>query len=121
MGYWQDRTRLELAQHLCDLGELENARATLESLLAPTDTNLQAEKQLLIAKIALDQEETATCFDLARNLLTQPLDLQQKKRALELLGKAYQMKGKHYSAALCFAGLLPEEAAPESPATNPSY
>ena len=37
------------------------------------------------------------------------LDDQQKRTTLQLLGEAYQLKGEHHTAALCFAGMLPDK------------
>ncbi len=109
-GYWELRVRLELAEMLYLAAEIEKANETLESMLLTPGDALAVKFNLLKAKVKFDLMLTAECESICQSLLKLQLDEEDKKQTLNLLGHVYEKTGKHYSAALCFAGLLPENA-----------
>ncbi len=110
-GYWENRIRFELSEMLYRDAEFEQANETLQTITATSNQPLRMKVQLLNARIQLALGLPLDCESICQTLLKLPLDEESKKQTLELLGKAYQQSGRHYSAALCFAGLLPEDVA----------
>jgi tetratricopeptide (TPR) repeat protein len=111
--YWQNRIQVQLAEIFYQAGDLDQAAVTLQNIVQSSDGAVDVQVQLLRARISLQLQRSETCLSLCQSLLRQSLDEATKKQTLELLGKAYQQTGQHYSAALCFAGLLPETATAE--------
>ena len=107
-GYWENRIRFELADMLYQAGDLDQAKQVLRTLQQSEGSALLIKRHVLEAKIAFGQGDHAACESLCSSLLTLPLNSEAKKETLELLGRTYQEIGKHYAAALCFAGLLPD-------------
>ena len=62
----------------------------------------------MAATIQHELGKSSECIQTCRLLLQQPLQLEEKRRVLEMLGHAYRGQDQHYAAALCFAGLLPD-------------
>lgn len=107
--YWRERLLFELAiqhqrhrdyeeaircyQHLARAGNLETATT--------------AKIQILEAQIELRQFPEAIVT--GRELLAAKLAPEQQKSVLTSLGLAYRQIGEPYAAALCFAGMLPQE------------
>ncbi|NND98990.1 MAG: hypothetical protein HKN47_16870 [Pirellulaceae bacterium] len=109
-GYWENRSRLELSEVLFEASELERANEAVETILQTADVAFEARVRLLDAQIKLGLGRYADCEAICTRLLKLPLDTDSKKQALDLMGQSYQAMDKHYSAALCFAGLMPESA-----------
>jgi hypothetical protein len=78
-------------------------------LIQPNDDpwNQRALEQLAQIYIATDSPEQ--CIDVCKRLWELPLSEPQKRIVLQLLGDAFQMKGEHYTAALFFAGIVPNQ------------
>jgi hypothetical protein len=75
----------------------------------------------LHARIQLELGELETTEAICRRLLAMEIDDAAKSQTLNLLGRAFRMQGKHYAAALCFAGVLPNvEPDPAASNTFPS-
>jgi|LakMenEpi03Aug12_release.lakeMendotaPanAssembly.Ray.scaffolds.fasta_scaffold79192_3 tetratricopeptide (TPR) repeat protein len=107
--YWRERLLFELAiqhqrhrdyeeaircyQHLARAGNLETATT--------------AKIQILEAQLELRQFPEAIAT--GRELLAAKLAPEQQKSVLTSLGLAYRQIGEPYAAALCFAGMLPQE------------
>ena len=106
--YWGHRIRFELADRLYRVNDLENATDALNEIRLMSDEPLSIDVASLRARIQFDQAEYLSCEQTCRSLLALPLKDDAKLKTLELLGKTYQQTGKHYAAALCFAGLLPQ-------------
>ena len=108
IGIWQRRIVFELAM-LQKESELYNASInTLNSLTTEEDQwKIRALAQL--AKIYNDLDKTDLSYEMCNALWQTDLNEQQKEATLQLMGGVYQKQGKHFAAALCFAGLLPDE------------
>jgi tetratricopeptide (TPR) repeat protein len=107
--YWRERLLFELAiqhqrhrdyeeaircyQHLARAGNLETATT--------------AKIQILEAQLELRQFPEAIAT--GRELLAAKLAPERQKSVLTSLGLAYRQIGEPYAAALCFAGMLPQE------------
>ncbi|MGB7346355.1 MAG: tetratricopeptide repeat protein [Pirellulaceae bacterium] len=107
-GYWASRIPLELAEILLEAGELKRAAETLQAVKRSDNELMRVRALFLEAQINNDLGQPREVQAVCQRLLEMQLADVDQKRALRLLGKAYQKSGKHYSAALCFAGLLPE-------------
>ena len=110
-GYWQNQIQFQLAEIFYRAGDLNQAAATLQSIDQSSPDSFHVKVQLLRARIHLQEQRSQDCISLCQTLLRKSLEEATKKQTLELLGKAYQQIGQHYSAALCFAGLLPKTLA----------
>lgn len=121
-GYWQERIRYALADTLYQASQLREAAAVINEFrkvspdLYPKVLNLQA-------RILLDSGNADASETICRTLLESPLTRQQQADVLGVLGNTLRSQGQHYSAALCFAGLLPEPVPepiePLTPLPNP--
>ncbi|QDT59714.1 hypothetical protein SV7mr_22230 [Stieleria bergensis] len=121
-GYWQERIRYALADTLYQASQLREAAAVINEFrkvspdLYPKVLNLQA-------RILLDSGNADASETICRTLLESPLTRQQQADVLGVLGNTLRSQGQHYSAALCFAGLLPEPVpdpiVPVTPLPNP--
>ena len=107
-GYWGSRIKFELADLLHLDGEVEKADAVLRSLSRNLDPNLKTQVGLLAANVQFELGDFQYCRSNCESLLRLGLSDEEKKQTLTILGKVYQQAGKHYAAALCFAGLLPD-------------
>ena len=99
--------RFGLGSCLADIGELDAARLQLTGLMETADEEWQRTAAFRLCRLQLDSREPLAAARIARNLLTRCTAPEDKARALQLLGAAYQRLGDHASAALCFAGTVP--------------
>ncbi len=107
-GYWQTRIPIELAEILNEAGDYQKALETLRSMEQVDDPSLRIRSLLLENKIVARTGDTSQVIENCKALLKLDLDEADQKQVMRMLGNAYQNSGQHYSAALCFAGLLPE-------------
>ncbi|QDT11878.1 tetratricopeptide repeat protein [Planctomycetes bacterium K23_9] len=120
-GYWQSRIPLELAEILFQSGDLDRAVETLKTMVASDDVTMQTRAKFLKAEIHLKLNQLDQVESLCNELLRMTLSEIDQRRALQMLGKAFQKSGQHYSAALCFAGLLPDGSnSLRSPSSSPA-
>jgi hypothetical protein len=61
-----------------------------------------------LAEIYVETRQAIACIETCKKLWESELTGEEKQAALEILGTAYQQLGEHHTAALCFAGMLPE-------------
>jgi hypothetical protein len=106
--YWRNRIHYELAEMLYQAGDLQKADQALAGISHSAHQRLRVKMMLLDARVKLELGRMPECELLCKSLLELHLNEETKKQTLELLGNAYQRSGKHYSAAICFAGLLPD-------------
>ena len=107
--YWRDRLLFELAIEHQRHSEYEQAIKCYEHLAQADnlETATTAKLQMLEARIELRQFPEAIVI--GRELLAAKLTAEQQKSVLTSLGLAYRQLGEPYAAALCFAGMLPQE------------
>lgn len=107
IGQWRRQIMFELAGNQKRLGQVAEATSTLRYLTESDDHwTLDALQEL--AKIYFETDQIELCIETSKRLWQTELDEDQKRNALTLLGSAYQKKGEHHTAALCFAGILPD-------------
>ncbi len=108
IGYWQSRIPIELAEILREAGKPQKALETLQSMEQVDDPSLRIRSLLMQNEIVARTGNPSSVIENCKALLQLSLDEADQKRVMKMLGNAYQNSGQHYSAALCFAGLLPE-------------
>lgn len=108
IGVWQRRIVFELAMLQKD-SELYNASINTLSSLTDEDDQWKIRALAQLAKIYIELEKTELSYEMCKALWQMNLNEQQKEATLQIMGGVYQKQGKHFSAALCFAGLLPDE------------
>lgn len=108
-GYWSERVRLELVKMMRDSTEYADALALLNETLPSQDPLLRIDTLMVKADLLSHLEKWGDCRSACEQVLGENLDQDQKKVALSMLGRAHQKLGKHYAAALCFAGFLPRD------------
>jgi tetratricopeptide (TPR) repeat protein len=108
-GYWRDRIRYELAKILYQASDPVRARQVLEGDKTIAK-ELRADAMFLHAQTLLALREFEDCESECRQLLQSTESESMRQKTLDLLGQSLTETGDHYSAALCFAGLLPESA-----------
>ncbi|MEL6108564.1 MAG: tetratricopeptide repeat protein [Planctomycetota bacterium] len=113
-GYWDHRVQLELGEILYQSQELEKSIEVLRPIVQMAEGKLRIRAGMLDARVREELGRYDECQQTCELLLQLALTEEQKADALELLGKAYEGKGQHYAAALCFAGLLPEQTEPST-------
>lgn len=108
VGVWQRSILYELAIAQRSIGLIENATKTFHNI-ANSDYDRWTRLALIqLAEIYVESRQTAACIETCKQLWQAELNDEEKQTTLEILGRAFQQKGKHHSAALCFAGLLPD-------------
>ena len=107
--YWRERLLFELAiQHQRHRDYDEAIRCYQYLARAGNlETATTAKIQILEAQLELRQFPEAIAT--GRELLAAKLAPDQQKSVLTSLGLAYRQIGEPYAAALCFAGMLPQE------------
>lgn len=106
-GFWSERIRLDLVKALYESSELEAANEAVEAFETVSKDRLP-EALLLHASIQLGLGNLETSETICRRLMSVATDPAVKSQALNVLGQSLRHQGKHYAAALCFAGVLPE-------------
>jgi tetratricopeptide (TPR) repeat protein len=107
--YWRRRLAFELAVIQHEYGDSTNALKVLDLINMGQQDELAILGSLERAKIHLDLAQYEECIDACRTLFGQTLNADQKKTILEIMGQAYRKLNLHYSAALCYAGVLPHD------------
>ncbi len=105
---WHHRIQYELADLQYKNADPESAFQTLQAIGEHQDNGLTVKVLLLEADVSFDLGMYSECETICQSLLKKSLDKAVSKRALDLLGRVYEETDKHYAAALCFAGLLPD-------------
>ena len=103
------RMEVELARCCADAGDTDVAGQLLAeamSHLEPSPLAWQVASEL--AKIHLKAGRTAQAISMYRELLTQPIPDEARRRALNALGTAYVHRRDYARAALAFSGKVPE-------------
>ncbi len=103
------RMEVELARCCADAGDTDVAGQLLAgamSDLEPSPLAWQAASEL--AKIHLEAGRTAQAISMYRELLTQPIPDEIRRRALGALGIAYVRRRDYARAALAFSGKVPK-------------
>ncbi len=108
VGTWQRRILYELALAKKGTGQTEEALSMFQTLVDRNDDSWNRLALHRIAEIFAESNQTAACIETCKKLWQSDLTDEEKKAALQVLGIAYQQQGEHYSAALCFAGILPD-------------
>ncbi len=108
IGIWQRRIIFELAMLQKD-SELYNASINTLNSLTTEDDQWKIRALAQLAKIYIDLDKTDLSYEMCKSLWKMNLNEQQKEATLQMMGGVYQKQGKHFAAALCFAGLLPDE------------
>ena len=107
IGQWQRQLMFELGQLQQSTGRKDEAIKTFELL---TDTNDQWRTLALerLIKLYIDNGKIDQSIAQCQQLWKAGLDDEQKRTTLKVLGEAYQQQGEYHTAALCFAGILPD-------------
>lgn len=108
VGDWQRQVFFELAVLQRKMEMNAEAIATL-SLLVSQEDEWRSKALLLLANLYHETKQWDQCIAVCKTLWNSGLNDVEKKSTLKILGAAFQAKGQHYSAALCFAGMLPGE------------
>jgi len=107
--YWRERLLFELAIQHQRHRDYDEAIRCYQFLARAgnLETATTAKIQILEAQLELRQFPEAIAT--GRELLAAKLAPDQQKSVLTSLGLAYRQIGEPYAAALCFAGMLPQE------------
>ncbi|MFK7765599.1 MAG: hypothetical protein AB8B55_00050 [Mariniblastus sp.] len=106
IGQWNQQVLFELAILLNKKGKTAEAIVSFQSLVGKDEKwSLLALERL--ASIYSETGQTDLCIEACKQLWQANLNEAQKRSALEMLGGAFQQKGEHHAAALCFSGMLP--------------
>lgn len=113
--FWQRRAAYDLATVLYESGQLREALKAYEVIykddLGLGNTGADAESvtaQLNSANINLMLEQPQICLDHCEQLWKWKLNEAQKSETLTYMGRAYRKMGRHHTAAVCFAGMIPK-------------
>lgn len=89
----------------------DRARPHLAYLLEHGSDVYHFRALLISAQISFRAGNSELCTEQLRKLLDEEVPSDVRDQALALLGRTYSRAGRHYEAAMCFAGLLPGEGA----------
>lgn len=108
VGSWQRQVFFELAMLQRKMERNQEAISSF-NLLVSQDDPWRSKALLQLASLYSETKQWDQCIAVCKALWNSGLDEAEKKSTLKILGGAFQAKGQHYSAALCFAGMLPGE------------
>ena len=108
VGTWQRQVFFELGM-LQRKMELHSDAISSFNLLVSQDDKWRSKALIQLASLYSETKQWDECIAVCKALWNSGLDEAEKKSTLQILGRAFQAKGQHYSAALCFAGMLPGE------------
>ncbi len=108
IGVWQRQVFFELAM-LQKKMALPNEAIVTFRLLTDEEDEWKSKALIQLAGLYSETKQLDECIEACKLLWNSNLSEAEKISTLKLLGAAYQAKGQHYSAALCFAGMLPGE------------
>lgn len=112
-NYWHDRLMFELALQHQRHQDYDAAISCYEHLARAGNLETATMAKLQMLEIRLEQRKYNDSIALGRELLAAKLSPEQQKSVLTTLGLAYRQLGEPYAAALCFAGMLPQENPPK--------
>ncbi len=107
IGQWQRQLMFELGQMQQGAGQAEQAIKTFEQLTNNVDRWRTLALERLV-RIYAENGRIEQCIARCKLLWKADLSEEQKRTTLQILGHAYQRQGEHHTAALCFAGVLPD-------------
>ncbi|MEL7497661.1 MAG: tetratricopeptide repeat protein [Planctomycetota bacterium] len=107
VGAWRDQLLYELAVNQEMAGQKDQAITTLTSLLE-ADPEWRTHALIRLSKIHAEQKRYEESLQACKSAFREELSEQQKSFLLQLMGEAFREQGQHHSAALCFAGMLPD-------------
>jgi tetratricopeptide (TPR) repeat protein len=108
LGSWQNRLLYELALAHRRTGQTDEAMSIFQTLTDENNDQWYRRALHQIAEIHVANRQNKASIEVCRKLWQAELNEQEKQATLQVLGVAYQQQGEHYSAALCFAGILPD-------------
>ncbi len=98
-----------LSTQLIEDGDHEQARQLLlETIHEPFESD-QAKLILLLAELERESGNAQQSLEICRQLLANPDWSAHHGAALKIMGRVFQQRGLHHQAALCYAGLLPNQ------------
>jgi len=109
VGVWKRKILFEMGVQQHRLERFSEATASFESVIQNEDDSWNRLAMENLAKIYLVSNQPEKSIETCKRLWDLPLEDARKKSVLEILGNAFEKKGEHYTAALCFAGMVPEQ------------
>jgi tetratricopeptide (TPR) repeat protein len=107
--YWQNRILFELAMLHRSRQDNDEAVQRFEYLAKSSDLELAVSSQIQLLNILLERRQFPEAISKARDLLESKLNTDQQRQVLTSMGFAYRQTGEPYAAALCFAGMIPQQ------------
>ncbi len=104
---WRRQFLFERAVQLGLANEPAQALAIHLELLSETDDQWSIQARVQMAATYLQLDNPSECLSQCEILLTSKISDERRQIILDLMGRAYRALGKHHSAALCFAGVVP--------------
>ncbi len=109
VGSWKRQILFEMGVLQSRLERPSESAIAFEAVIQPEDDAWNRLAMEKLAKIYLDSGQPQKCIDVCKKLWVLPLAEPRKKSVLQILGDAFSEKGEHYTAALCFAGMVPDQ------------
>jgi tetratricopeptide (TPR) repeat protein len=104
---WHRRIMFEIAVSKRESGDRTGAAAALQQLTTDND-RWSSQARLALAEINLLDGNIDECLRNCQQIDESRLDESQKQKLLQTMGFAYGRMDQPYTAALCFAGVLPD-------------
>ncbi len=98
---------LRLAERYRDDDRLQDAGKILQAAAVKDTSPLTHEIELQKADLTLRQGNTQATIELCHPIAVGAAEQSIRRRALKLMGRAFEKQGDHESAVYCFAGMLP--------------
>ncbi len=108
VGSWRRRILFEMGILQNRLDRKNESAVSFETVIQAKDDSWNRLAMENLAKIYLDLDQPQKSIDVCKQLWALPLVEARKKSVLLILGDAFERKGEHYTAALCFAGMVPD-------------
>ena len=104
----RDRLMMEAARLRERAGDASGALVLYRRIVEQEDSTYRADAFVRLGYISLE-EDRSTALLLAHRALQSAENDTERVRALQLMGRTYQQEGDYSSAAMCYAGALPDQ------------
>lgn len=100
---------IQLAERYRSDDQLTEAGSILQAVATQDSDPLSHEIGLQKADIALRENQLDTAIELCHQIAVDSEDENVRRRALRMMGRAFEKQHDHESAVYCFAGMLPQK------------
>ncbi len=105
----RQQVRDRLIEYLASIRSFDRAEKIILTELSAANGAATYHIKQQLAGLLFQSQKMAECLSLCRELLDGADGQAEKAKTLQLMGRVFESQDAHYQAALCFAGMMPNE------------